>query len=299
MLRLRDERHAELDDLDEEMDPTRPAMTRADEITRDDAFPADDDPELDILEDGAGVGALRGLGIAAAAFVPTFLALFFGLSYLMAPAPARTASQPASVASALPGGGADPAATPSVSEMSRGRPGSGAPSAGIPWASDPSAGAPDNSPLGKRESAPRDPTEPSAAEPAPVPGEPSQRADQAPAAAAGEPSPPPATSLPPVSPRVPEPPRTATASRPAPERRPDPEPRPKADADTRPPAEAHRPPGDWTPAAAFAGREAAVRLAASIERQGYPVEIRQDGSATRPWVVWIGSQPSSGGAHRR
>lgn len=293
----------ELDDLDEEMDPTRPAMTRADEITRDDAFP-DDDPELDILEDGAGVGALRGLGIAAAAFVPTFLALFFGLSYLMAPAPARTASQPASVASALPGGGADPAATPSVSEMPRGRPGSGAPLAAIPWASDPSAGAPDEPSLGKREAAPRDPTEPSAAEPAPVPGESSQRADQAPPAAAGEPSPPPATSLPPVSPRVPEPPRTATASRPAPEQRPDPEPRPKAeprpktDTDTRSPAGARRPPGDWTPAAAFAGREAAVRLAASIERQGYPAEIRQDGSATRPWVVWIGSQPSSGARRR-
>jgi len=298
MLRLRDERHAELDDLDEEMDPTRPAMTRADEITRDDAFPADDDPELEILEDGAGVGALRGLGIAAAAFVPTFLALFFGLSYLLAPAPARTASQPSSVASALPGGGADPAATPSVSGGREASPRSGAPLAGIPWVSDPSAGAPDEPSLGKREAAPRDPMEPSAIEPAPVPGESSQRADQPPPAAAGEPSPRPATSLPPVSPRAPEPPRTATAPRPAPQRRPDPEPRPKADTDTRPPAEAHRPAGDWTPAAAFAGREAAVRLAASIERQGYPVEIRQDGSAARPWVVWIGSRPS-GGARRR
>jgi hypothetical protein len=39
-------------------------------------------------------------------------------------------------------------------------------------------------------------------------------------------------------------------------------------------------------------------LASSIEKQGYPVEIRQDGSSSRPWVVWIGAQPS-GGSRRR
>jgi hypothetical protein len=55
---------------------------------------------------------------------------------------------------------------------------------------------------------------------------------------------------------------------------------------------------DWTPAAAFTDRAAASRLASSIEKQGYPVEIRQDGSSTRPWVVWIGAQPS-GGSRRR
>ena len=55
---------------------------------------------------------------------------------------------------------------------------------------------------------------------------------------------------------------------------------------------------DWTPAAAFADREAAARLASSIQQQGYPVEIRQDQSATRPWVVWIGAQPR-GGERRR
>ena len=280
MLKLRNERRAALDDLDEEMDPTRPAMTRGDEITRDDAFPADpgdDDEEPDVEEDRAGVPVLRGLGIAAAAFVPTFVVVFFGLSYLLAPAtPARTPSQPTSAASALSGGGADP-------NMLRGHPGSGAPLAAIPLAPDPSAGAPGDPSLGERESVPRDLGEPSAAGPAPLPG---------------ESSPPPATSLPPVSPRVPEPPRMAAASRPAPGRSPDPEPRPKADTDTRTPAGAHRPPGDWAPAAAFAGREAAGRLAASIERQGYPVEIRHDGSSTRPWVVWIGSQPS-GDARRR
>ena len=55
---------------------------------------------------------------------------------------------------------------------------------------------------------------------------------------------------------------------------------------------------DWTPAAAFTDRAAANRLASSIEKQGYPVEIRQDGSSSRPWVVWIGAQPS-GGSRRR
>jgi hypothetical protein len=54
---------------------------------------------------------------------------------------------------------------------------------------------------------------------------------------------------------------------------------------------------DWTPAAAFTDREAASRLASSIQQQGYPVEIRQEQSSSRPWVVWIGPQPR--GAERR
>jgi hypothetical protein len=41
------------------------------------------------------------------------------------------------------------------------------------------------------------------------------------------------------------------------------------------------------PAAAFADHDAARRLAASIERQGYPVEIRREKSSEQPWVVWI------------
>jgi hypothetical protein len=48
---------------------------------------------------------------------------------------------------------------------------------------------------------------------------------------------------------------------------------------------------EWTPAAAFADRDAAGQ-------QGYPVEIRQEQSSTRPWVVWIGAQPR-GGERRR
>ena len=46
----------------------------------------------------------------------------------------------------------------------------------------------------------------------------------------------------------------------------------------------------WARAAAFANRDSAERLAASIERQGYAVEVRREDSATGPWVVWIGKQ---------
>jgi len=56
--------------------------------------------------------------------------------------------------------------------------------------------------------------------------------------------------------------------------------------------------GEWTPAAAFADREAAGRLASSIQQQGYPVEIRQEQSSTRPWVVWISAQPRGGDRRR-
>ena len=47
----------------------------------------------------------------------------------------------------------------------------------------------------------------------------------------------------------------------------------------------------WTLAAAFKDQESATRLAASIERRGYPTKIRREESAERLWVVWIGKQP--------
>jgi hypothetical protein len=62
--------------------------------------------------------------------------------------------------------------------------------------------------------------------------------------------------------------------------------------------EAQRPtedPARWAPAAAFADRQSAARLASSVEAQGYPVEIRRESSSSRPWVVWIREQPSRGG----
>jgi hypothetical protein len=108
-------------------------------------------------------------------------------------------------------------------------------------------------------------------------------------------------SLPPAAQRVPEPERkVTTSSKPVVEPRRAPTSRhavatpdvPRAQSESR------KSSGDWTPAAAFADREAAARLASSIERQGYPVEIRQEASSTRPWVVWIGSQPSGGGRRR-
>ncbi len=191
------------------------------------------------VADMASILPLRGLTIAAATFVPTFLAVFFGLPYLL--------------------GSTTTARTP------------GTPSPSPPVA----ATAPLSSEVGPDVTAPREsperssrvePTTPRAPEPAP-------------AAPAPEPAPPPA--LPPAPSRAPEPARPAVA-RSAPEPRPTP---------------AASKPGEWTPAAAFADREAAGRLASSIQKQGYPVEVRQDGSSSRPWVVWIGAQPS--GARRR
>jgi cell division septation protein DedD len=55
----------------------------------------------------------------------------------------------------------------------------------------------------------------------------------------------------------------------------------------------------WIPAAAFADRAAATRLASSIQQQDYPVEIREDRSSARPWVVWIGPEPRGSSRRRR
>jgi hypothetical protein len=99
--------------------------------------------------------------------------------------------------------------------------------------------------------------------------------------------------VPPPEPRLPAPNRRAPASpRPATADRATPDP---GRIDSQKTAAT----ADWTPAAAFADRAAAGRLAGSIEAQGYPVEIRQDGSSTRPWVVWIGARPKSGSGQRR
>ena len=107
-----------------------------------------------------------------------------------------------------------------------------------------------------------------------------------------------APSLPPPAQRVPDPERKVATAKPVLEFRGTPR---HAVATPDPPraqSESRKSSGDWTPAAAFADREAAARLASSIERQGYPVEVRQEASSTRPWVVWIGSQPSGGGRRR-
>jgi hypothetical protein len=46
----------------------------------------------------------------------------------------------------------------------------------------------------------------------------------------------------------------------------------------------------WVRGAAFADREAAERLAASIARQGYPAKVRREDAPTTLWVVWIGQR---------
>jgi hypothetical protein len=212
----------------------------------------------------ASILPLRGLAIAAATFVPTVLAVFFGLPYLLgsattARAPGTPSPSPPVAATAPLSSEVGPDVTASLPETLRRD------------STDRGSAPPAITPRVFDEPPPREspersfrvePTPPPAPEPAPV-------------APTSEPA------LPPAAARAPEPARPAAA-------RAAPEPRPTAKASKS---------GEWTPAAAFADREAAGRLASSIEKQGYPVEVRQDGSSSRPWVVWIGAQPS--GARRR
>ncbi|HET9923258.1 MAG TPA: hypothetical protein VFS98_04005, partial [Methylomirabilota bacterium] len=239
------------------------------ELTAADVFPTQygEEEEYGVAE-LASILPLRGLAITVGTFVPTFLAIVFGLPYLLGSA--TTARTPGT-----PSPGPPVVATAPLSSEAR----------------------PDVTPP-LPETLPRDSTEPGSAPPAitsrvfdePAPRESPERStrvesttprtpDPAPVVPTPEPAPPPA--LPPASARAPQPTRPAVA-RSAPERRTAPE------ASKR---------GEWTPAAAFADRDAAGRLASTIEKQGYPVEIRQDGASSRPWVVWIGAQPN--GARRR
>jgi hypothetical protein len=256
MLRLKGQRNDEILDEAEEADHGEPPGRSSDEITGADAFPAarpedngaDDAEGADYEEEERGSTLpLRGLGIAAATFVPTFLAVFFGLPYLLDSATtARPPSPPVAATAPLTSGSA-PDVTPSLSETLR--PGStDGPSEAI---------AP----------TPRVFEEPASRELDALQRESSRRDSGVDPA-----------------PRAPEPAPVVSAPAPA----------PTAEPRAIPGA---RKPSGWAPAAAFADREAAGRLASSIQKQGYPVEIRPDGSSSRPWVVWIGAQPS--GARRR
>jgi len=271
MLRLKGERD---DDVQRE-DEVRPRLVdteETDELTGKDIFPVDESEEPGYLEYDSGRPRrglpFRGFAIATAAFAPTFLLIFFGLPYLVGSAvPARRSSAP--VASPAP----ESKAFPSLSEAARGDARGG----GLGDA---------RSGLGGRMS-----TDPFRTTP-PVPDEP--KVEERATAVAPEPIPslPPARTAPTApavapEPRVPEA-RSASVPPPAPEPR----------AAVEEPRRAPREPREWTPAAAFTDRAAASRLASSIEKQGYPVEIRQDASSSRPWVVWIGAQPS-GGSRRR
>jgi hypothetical protein len=225
-------------------------------------------------DDGGGenrglrlLSAVPGPLIAAATFVPTFLAIFFGLSYVVG-----GALRSGSTASAPDPSAATVMSDPAVQGMS------------APLAEallDPFVAPRVFDPPSARPSDPREPPRGLSLADLPTPAIESTR-----------------PTLPPAQPRaaissVPEP-RAGRAAEPP--RRPQ-----AAVLDTtpeRPPGGAARKSGrEWTPAAAFADREAASRLASSIQQQGYPVEIRQEQSSARPWVVWIGAQPR--GAERR
>jgi len=277
-----------------------------DEITREDVFPGDEitepgDEEYRQVDPGRPrwTPPLRGLAVAAGTFAPTFLLIFFGLPYVLgSAAPARTPTTPAP--GSLASRDADPALAPkpSASEVLRGDVRSDPAGRGLggwlfssppvsspPAIEEPKAEAPrsksrsdsttidspradskiDEPPAGVPETGPSlpPPSRPSRVESSPAPA---PRAPEASHRAATPPAPPEPRAAEPQP--VPEPRRAARESR------------------------------EWTPAAAFTDRAAAGRLASSIEKQGYPVEIRQDSSSSRPWVVWIAAQPS-GGSRRR
>lgn len=211
--------------------------------------------------------ALPGPLIAAATFVPTFLAVFFGLSYLLGlgteigPMASPPAPSTATVLSGLDAPGSpplsdairDPFVAPRASDSPSMRPSD--PREALPGSSVADTPAPTVESTG--------PTRPPALPRAAISAGTEPRAGRAT--------------------EEPRQPQAAVLTTP-PERTPEAQPRKGG--------------SEWTPAAAFADRGAASRLASSIQQQGYPVEIRQEQSSARPWVVWIGAQPR-GGERRR
>jgi hypothetical protein len=266
-----------------------------DELTREDVFPGheiaepgDEDADEVDPDRPRWTPPIRGLAVAAGTFVPTFLLIFFGLPYVLGSAAPAGTPAPRPLASRDTESGL--ASRPSASEVLRGDapsdqagrgmagwlfsspPISSPPAAEEPKAESPKSDPPradskidEPVPAGGADSGPSlpPPSRPSRGESAPVPASRVPEGSHRIAASPAAPAPHPAEPQP-----VPEPRRVARESR------------------------------EWTPAAAFTDRAAAGRLASSIEKQGYPVEIRQDGSSSRPWVVWIGAQPS-GGSRRR
>jgi hypothetical protein len=287
MLRLKGETDDALQD-----DQLRADLEEQDQITPQDAFP-DGDPD-GIHEDGrARLPGLpfRGLAIAGATFVPTFLLVFFGLPYLLGPDGPIHAAIATVRSSEAPLAEAPPAAPLPVPRSEASRSSSPTrPAVQPPATAAPAPGAPKAD-----QAAPATALQPSLT----PPSAPSRAARVEPSAPVEPPAP--------AESRAPE--VTREPSLPPPAHRATPERRPSQEArngnDSRPADSrvveakpASRDGRDWTPAAAFTDRAAANRLASSLETQGYPVEIRQDGSSSRPWVVWIGAQPS-GGSRRR
>jgi hypothetical protein len=255
-----------------------------------------DDPGEDEDEDERLWPSLPGPLIAGLTFVPTFLAVFFGLSYLLGnmleTAPTASTSAPATTKADVgrqatpprPEALRDQLAMPRLFDPS----GTGSPVPGSSGTASPFPGSPSTDSKGSDPSAGNRPSEPRGA-----PRTPSRETATPPPV---EPATPPAApTLPPMA-RSPMPePRAARSAEPAREPR-------AAVLNTTPertPAAESGKSREWTPAAAFADREAAGRLASSIQQQGYPVEIRQEQSSSRPWVVWIGAKPSGGERRRR
>jgi outer membrane biosynthesis protein TonB len=185
-----------------------------------------------------GLSAVSGPVIAAAAFAPTFLAIFFGLQYAVGPpTPDRGSDELATL-------GSTPVPVGPATRLS-----------------DQPAPPPDGHEVGRPTAPSESPMEASAPVESP--------------------------SLPPAHPSLPDRSREAAA----PHERPHPEQQPRAQQPAQEPTA-------WTRAAGFTEREAAARLAGSIWSEGYPVEIRREGSAARPWVVWVGTRPRDSGRHR-
>lgn len=231
-----------------------------DERKPDEADP-EDLPSDDEEEDDEEGGLLRGVGTAVAAFIPAFVVVFFGLPYLVG-----------SLIPTLKPGATD-APLPAV-----------ALSPPVPF-EDPRPSASPEDRADEDRSGRLPSTAPSLSKaspslpPGPVPRE--EARPQAPG---------------PVSERRREPPDSSWAIRGS-EAPPTLTAKPRS-ADSGRTAAASPEDGRWTPAAAFGDRHAAASLAASIQRQGYSVEVRHDSSATRPWVVWIGPHPQGSGRRR-
>jgi hypothetical protein len=262
LLRLKREAEDEIHD--------EPPPEPSDLIASEDVFPEGglEADEEDSGDEAAGfLPPLPGPLIAAATFVPTFLAVFFGVSYLLGggtqTGPRASAPVPSAAAlmSDLGAQGSpplsealrDPFVAPRLLDSPTARPG------------DPREAT--------RPSDPREALRGSSAEGTTPPAIEST-GPTLPPRVATSPVPEPRAARPAEMPRQPQAAVLTTTS--------------------EPPAPARKSGRDWAPAAAFTDREAASRLASSIQQQGYPVEIRQEQSSTRPWVVWIGAQPRGG-----
>lgn len=276
-LRLRPDPMSDADDDEIRDDAVLPEPS--DLITDDDG--SSDEPGEDDDEDEGLWPSLPGPLIAGLTFVPTFLAVFFGLTYLLGNVLA-TAPTASTAAPATPKADVSRQATPPRPEALRDQ-------LAMPRLFDPSGtgsplpGSPGTDSKGSDPSAGIRPTEPREA----------PRSGENATPPAVERATPPAAPTPMARSPIPEP-RAARSAEPAREPR-------AAVLNTTPERTPAAEPGksrEWTPAAAFADREAAGRLASSIQQQGYPVEIRQEQSSSRPWVVWIGAKPS-GGERRR